>query len=77
MTDRSKTVPLMTRVSKDVASEFKHRIHEQGLSVNQYLKLLVLMDLGRKAEYDLFLAQKLITNHEEFIEATKEWLRGK
>lgn len=60
-----KNLPLKTVVKQDVHDDFKSKANGLGMSVNQYLKLLVLRDLGIEPP-----------EGETYADLPK-WLRGK
>lgn len=59
------SAPLKTVVKQDVHDDFKTKANALGMSINQYLKLLVLRDLGVEPPRGHTYAD------------LPEWLRGK
>lgn len=63
MSAQSKTMMTASvRVKRTLLQRMRARADERGLSINQYLKLLVLADLGE---------------HPPSVGTTEQWLRGK
>lgn len=63
MTASSKTMTTASvRVKRTLLQQIRDKATSQGLSINQYLKLIVLADLGQ---------------HPPSVGSTQAWLRGK